>query len=142
VSPVRYEVGFYIPEDDILHSHRRENLKSYIFRNAFPDLSSCLSTPSLSASKINRLTNKCEEFPSGVRKLTLSSLLCCAVPSGISDSCCPVPDIDPLARSTLCVTFFRLPRALCYTHAAIPRPRPCPSPHHRSARDKLQLPIT
>jgi hypothetical protein len=27
---VRYELGFYIPEDDILHSHRRENLKSYI----------------------------------------------------------------------------------------------------------------
>jgi hypothetical protein len=30
VSPVRYELGFYIPEGDILHSHRRENLKSYI----------------------------------------------------------------------------------------------------------------
>jgi hypothetical protein len=30
VSPVRYDLGFYIPEDDILHSHRRENLKSYI----------------------------------------------------------------------------------------------------------------
>jgi hypothetical protein len=29
VSPVRYELGFYIPEDDILHSHRHENLKSY-----------------------------------------------------------------------------------------------------------------
>jgi hypothetical protein len=29
VSPVRYELCFYIPED-ILHSHRRENLKSYI----------------------------------------------------------------------------------------------------------------
>jgi hypothetical protein len=29
VSPVRYEMGFYIPEDDILHSHCRENLKSY-----------------------------------------------------------------------------------------------------------------
>jgi hypothetical protein len=29
VSPVRYELGFYIPEDGILHSHRRENLKSY-----------------------------------------------------------------------------------------------------------------
>jgi hypothetical protein len=27
---MRYEVGFYNPEDDILHSHRRENLKSYI----------------------------------------------------------------------------------------------------------------
>jgi hypothetical protein len=30
VSPVRYELGFYIPEDDILHSHGSENLKSYI----------------------------------------------------------------------------------------------------------------
>jgi hypothetical protein len=28
VSPVKYELGFYIQEDDILHSHRRENLKS------------------------------------------------------------------------------------------------------------------
>jgi hypothetical protein len=27
---VKYELGFYIPEEDILHSHRRENLKSYI----------------------------------------------------------------------------------------------------------------
>jgi hypothetical protein len=30
VSPVKYELGFYIPEDDILHSDRRENLKSYM----------------------------------------------------------------------------------------------------------------
>jgi hypothetical protein len=30
VSPVKYELGFYIPEEDILLSHRRENLKSYI----------------------------------------------------------------------------------------------------------------
>jgi hypothetical protein len=30
VSPVKYELGFYIPEDDILHSHRRDNLKAYI----------------------------------------------------------------------------------------------------------------
>jgi hypothetical protein len=30
VSPVKYELGFYIPEDDILHSHRRKNLKFYI----------------------------------------------------------------------------------------------------------------
>jgi hypothetical protein len=31
VSPVKYELGFffYIPEDDILHSHCREALKSY-----------------------------------------------------------------------------------------------------------------
>jgi hypothetical protein len=30
VSPVKYELGFYIPEDAILHSHCRGNLKSYI----------------------------------------------------------------------------------------------------------------
>jgi hypothetical protein len=30
VSAERYELGFYIPEEDILQSHRRENLKSYI----------------------------------------------------------------------------------------------------------------
>jgi hypothetical protein len=29
VSSVRYELGFYIPKDDSLHSHRRENLNSY-----------------------------------------------------------------------------------------------------------------
>jgi hypothetical protein len=29
VSPVRYKLGFCIPEDDILHSHCRENPKSY-----------------------------------------------------------------------------------------------------------------
>jgi hypothetical protein len=27
VSPVRYELGSYIPEDDILHSDRHEHLK-------------------------------------------------------------------------------------------------------------------
>jgi hypothetical protein len=30
VSPVNYKLGFYIPEDDILHSHCRGNFKSYI----------------------------------------------------------------------------------------------------------------
>jgi hypothetical protein len=29
VSPVKYELGFYIPEDDILHSRHRDNPKSY-----------------------------------------------------------------------------------------------------------------
>jgi hypothetical protein len=32
VFSVRYELGFYIPGDGILHSHRRQNLKSYINR--------------------------------------------------------------------------------------------------------------
>jgi hypothetical protein len=30
VSPVKYELGFYIPEVDIPHSPRREYLKYYI----------------------------------------------------------------------------------------------------------------
>jgi hypothetical protein len=30
VSPVKYELGFYIPEDGILDTHCRENLKSYM----------------------------------------------------------------------------------------------------------------
>jgi hypothetical protein len=30
MSPVKYELGFYIPEDDIRHSHRRETPKFYI----------------------------------------------------------------------------------------------------------------
>jgi hypothetical protein len=30
MSSVRYELGFYIPKDDILHSYRHENLIPYI----------------------------------------------------------------------------------------------------------------
>jgi hypothetical protein len=30
VSPVKYELGFYITEDAILHSHRRGNLSFYM----------------------------------------------------------------------------------------------------------------
>jgi hypothetical protein len=30
VSPVKYKLDFYIPEDDILHNHLRETLKSYV----------------------------------------------------------------------------------------------------------------
>jgi hypothetical protein len=35
VSPVRYELEFYIPEDDILHGYRRENLESYEDRHNY-----------------------------------------------------------------------------------------------------------
>jgi hypothetical protein len=40
VSPVKYELSFYIPEDGILHSHCRENLKSYM---PFPILNASLA---------------------------------------------------------------------------------------------------
>jgi hypothetical protein len=36
VSPVKYELGFYIPEEGILHSYRHENLKSYIALTGWP----------------------------------------------------------------------------------------------------------
>jgi hypothetical protein len=45
VSPVKYKLGSYIPEDGILHSHRRENLKSYAVSYAFVPL--CLTTTAL-----------------------------------------------------------------------------------------------
>jgi hypothetical protein len=30
MSPVRYELGIYIPENGILHTYHRENLNSYL----------------------------------------------------------------------------------------------------------------
>jgi hypothetical protein len=41
VSPVKYELGSYIPEDDILHSHRRENLGSYKTKNVMHAIDVC-----------------------------------------------------------------------------------------------------
>jgi hypothetical protein len=35
VSPVKYDLGFYIPKDGILRSHRCGNLKSYIISEFF-----------------------------------------------------------------------------------------------------------
>jgi hypothetical protein len=51
VSPVTYELSSYIPEDGILHSHRRENLKSYtelnvcIFKPSWGNMGSQYSDP-------------------------------------------------------------------------------------------------
>jgi hypothetical protein len=42
VSPVSYEVGFYIPESDILHSDRREILHS-INRQGYVSETQCVS---------------------------------------------------------------------------------------------------
>jgi hypothetical protein len=35
---VRYEMRFHVPEDGILHSYRRENLRSYIMKQHFSDV--------------------------------------------------------------------------------------------------------
>jgi hypothetical protein len=55
VSAVKYELGFYIPEDDILHNHRRENLKSYIEDVMF------MSVVSLLKDSIRLNLKKCED---------------------------------------------------------------------------------
>jgi hypothetical protein len=38
VSPVKYEMSSYIPEDDVLHSLCREHLKSYIILVSSPSV--------------------------------------------------------------------------------------------------------
>jgi hypothetical protein len=45
VSPVKYELDFYIPADDILHSHCRDNHKSYIALNGCPLLWRSIVSP-------------------------------------------------------------------------------------------------
>jgi hypothetical protein len=74
VSPVKYKLGFYISEDDILHSHRRNTLESYTdlpcpqsqksHRVLFP-----LDSVS-SAAEI--LLSLCERFVSGQNDLHVS----------------------------------------------------------------------
>jgi hypothetical protein len=51
VSPVRYELGSHIPEDGILHSHRRENLKFFM------GISRCISGIHLPKSKCKDLSS-------------------------------------------------------------------------------------
>jgi hypothetical protein len=48
VSPVKYELGLYIPEDGILHSHRRKNLKSYKKASVLPHFSAPVYTDKMS----------------------------------------------------------------------------------------------
>jgi hypothetical protein len=55
VSPVRYELGFYIAEEAILPSHRRENLKSYLVFPSSPILLT-LMNEALSSSETSILT--------------------------------------------------------------------------------------
>jgi hypothetical protein len=70
VSRVRYELGFYIPEDGTLHSRRRENLKTYI---SFPIV--WLEIPALRASVLKVCSilsdtlHPCVTFPYSITPL-------------------------------------------------------------------------
>jgi hypothetical protein len=54
VSPVRYELRFYIPEDGIFHSHCREYFKSYIQFYSFGF--ECIQTSTAVASILYQLS--------------------------------------------------------------------------------------
>jgi hypothetical protein len=58
VSAVKYELGFYIPEDGILHSHRHQNLRSYLLKPPYfrESCRTALCTLSGSSSVITLLT--------------------------------------------------------------------------------------
>jgi hypothetical protein len=45
VSPVKYKLGLYIPEDDILHSHCSENPTCYVGTSLSPRSNSGLAVP-------------------------------------------------------------------------------------------------
>jgi hypothetical protein len=51
VSPVRYELGFCIPADGILHGHCREELKSYIEIEEFGESDTAETLPGLNSGK-------------------------------------------------------------------------------------------
>jgi hypothetical protein len=62
VSPVKYELGFYIPEDGILHSHRRENLKSDDIRHVLvpsPGLEPAVAVSYAPSHYVQREDNFC-----------------------------------------------------------------------------------
>jgi hypothetical protein len=58
---MRYDLGFYIPEDGILHSQRRQNLKSYVINRVIylrhctevPETNSSLDTKQQTNNKTN-----------------------------------------------------------------------------------------
>jgi hypothetical protein len=50
-SPVKYDLEFYIPEDDILQGHRHENLKPYNFYSSIAPLLHCSIAKSINDMK-------------------------------------------------------------------------------------------
>jgi hypothetical protein len=59
VSPVKYELGSYTPEEAILHSHCREHLKSYTVNKAVYSITGndykCLVLKQSSVTEITHL---------------------------------------------------------------------------------------
>jgi hypothetical protein len=80
VSPVRYKLGFYIREDDILLSHRRELIESYV-------ISICCCR--LKVSNETALSPKSE--PSSEPLLAPDGILA----AGAGDAASREPDIRP-----------------------------------------------
>jgi hypothetical protein len=81
VSPVKYGLGVYIPEDDVLHSDRRENFKSYICTKQHKDWSD--------HGQYGIPVTSVQETGSKLQHL-ITEVLLCVLPSAvpISTRCC------------------------------------------------------
>jgi hypothetical protein len=62
VSPVKYELGSYIPEEAILHRNRHEDLKSYIWKF---DIN---GTPGVVCRCQHALTARCQLYEADQRE--------------------------------------------------------------------------
>jgi hypothetical protein len=76
VSLVKYELGFYIPEDVILHSHRSEALKSdmstYRGEQAILAVLNIVTTKTLSSSLLT-ISILCREFLHWLLRLAVTA---------------------------------------------------------------------
>jgi hypothetical protein len=51
-----------VPEDTILHSHRRENLKSYIYLNVYGLFTDSVNSSEYNVNNINRIINNYDDW--------------------------------------------------------------------------------
>jgi hypothetical protein len=72
VSPAKYKLGFYIPEDGVLYSHRRENLESY--RTKFGKPLTALYVRAEEARSVKRLAGPPKGWSSSLSRVKKLSL--------------------------------------------------------------------
>jgi hypothetical protein len=83
VSPVRYELGFCIPEDGNLHSQYRENLKSYIPSDSLLITIIQLTLPTSGGMLLSLRRRRFELSLSSVTATLYTGLENCFITSGV-----------------------------------------------------------
>jgi hypothetical protein len=105
VSPVRYELDFYIPEDDIFHNHRRENLKSHSVQLCDSSRPAVFDTSVHAARKPVHDLLKYEDIPLNVETSFTVPELCGELleepyPSSRTMFCCCRQDVTAVVEMT------------------------------------------